>query len=297
MRPRATQLTAREFSRRVEALFALCEECRLCPRECRVNRLAGEKGYCRAGATLRVAHAGPHFGEEAVLVGSHGSGTIFFSHCGLRCAYCQNADISLSGDGTDMSAEECAGAMLRLQELGCHNINLVTPTHYAPLIADSLLRAVQKGLRLPLVWNCGGYERVEALRLLDGIVDIYMPDIKYSRQDTAEQFSRAPDYFDRAKEAIREMHRQVGTLTVKDGRAVRGLLVRHLVLPEDAAGTEEVLRFIAEEISPDTYVNVMAQYRPCRNLPPPLDRRITRHEYHAAVQCAVRLGLIRGLGL
>jgi putative pyruvate formate lyase activating enzyme len=230
-----------------------------------------------------------------VLVGRGGSGTIFFTGCNLHCVFCQNYEISQLGQGREITAEELAAWMLHLQEIGCENINLVTPTHQAPQIVAALALAREGGLRLPIVWNCGGYESVEALQLLSGIVDIYMPDFKYGDSQVAARYSDAPGYFEAAQGALREMHRQVGDLEVVDGVARRGLLVRHLVLPGGLAGTEEVLRFIAEEISRGTFVNIMAQYYPTYRAWefPELSRRITREEYRKALELARRLGLIR----
>ncbi|MCR4418814.1 MAG: radical SAM protein [Clostridia bacterium] len=270
--------------------------CNICPHACGVNRLAGETGKCRAGARAAVADYGPHFGEEAVLVGRHGSGTVFFGHCNLRCVFCQNWEISHGGAGRVVSEEELAGVLLDLQDMGCHNLNLVTPTHFVPQILGALAIGLERGLSLPLVYNCGGYEAVETLVLLDGVVDIYMPDFKYWNEEPAARYSGAPDYPERAREALKEMHRQVGDLVVgPDGLAVRGLLVRHLVLPDNLAGTEQILRFIAGELSRHTFVNIMAQYYPAHKAGryPPLDRRLTREEYAAALAAAREAGLTR----
>lgn len=270
--------------------------CTLCPRMCKVDRLAGEKGYCRTGRKAVVASYGPHFGEESPLVGRRGSGTIFFSYCNLFCVFCQNYDISHGGEGTPIGAEDLAEIMLSLQAAGCHNINLVTPTHVVCQILEALPAAIEKGLQIPIVYNCGGYERVSALKLLDGIVDIYMPDFKFWDNAWAERFCYAGDYRERAMEALREMHRQVGDLEIDEaGVAVRGLLVRHLVMPGGVAGTEEVMRFLAAEISRDTYVNVMDQYRPCweANKTPAINRRITGEEYEQALDMARKAGLHR----
>ena len=239
--------------------------CTLCPRRCRVDRTAGETGYCRTGYQAVVASYNAHFGEEAPLVGKNGSGTIFFSHCNLLCNFCQNFAISHLGEGEPMDDRRLADAMLELQRQGCHNINLVTPSHVVPQILAAVRLAAEQGLMLPLVYNCGGYDRVETLQLLDGIVDLYMPDFKFWNSETAEDTCNAPDYPDVARRAILEMHRQVGDLHVDDasGLAQRGLLVRHLVLPGGLAGTANVMHFLAGEVSRDTYVNLMSQYRPC----------------------------------
>ncbi|HAF71346.1 MAG: Radical SAM domain protein [Acetothermia bacterium 64_32] len=288
-------LSCRELLARAEALRELASPCRLCPRGCGVRRAQGERGACRAGLSPWVASFGPHFGEERVLVGHGGSGTIFFSGCNLHCAFCQNYEISQLGQGREIPLEELAAWMLKLQEIGCENVNLVTPTHQAPQIVGAIALAREAGLRLPIVWNCGGYESVEALRLLSGIVDIYMPDFKYGDSQAAARYSDAPGYFEAAQVALREMHRQVGDLEIRDGVARRGLLVRHLVLPGGLAKTEEVLRFLAEEISRETFINIMAQYYPTYRAweYPELSRRITREEYRHALELARRLGLSR----
>ncbi len=275
----------------------LGKPCRLCPRHCRVDRRRGQFGVCRTGDRAAVASYGPHFGEEPPLVGTYGSGTIFFAHCVLRCVFCQNYEISLSGEGAvSVEPRELAAIMLRLQALGCHNINLVSPTHVTPMVVEALEIAAAQGLRIPLVYNCGGYESSEALRVLEGIVDIYMPDMKYADADTARRLSKAPDYPEHNRAAVLEMHRQVGDLKLDErGVAFRGLLVRHLVLPGNLAGTREVVRFLAEEVSRDTYLNVMAQYRPEHRAwqHPPLDRHIRSEEYRHALQEARAAGLRR----
>jgi putative pyruvate formate lyase activating enzyme len=261
-----------------------------------VNRLAGELGFCQVGALPFVASFGPHFGEEAPLRGRFGSGTIFFASCNLRCLYCQNYEISQLRQGVEITADRLAGMMLTLQDGGCHNINLVTPSHQVPHILEGLLLAAQRGLRIPLVYNTSSYDDLDTLRLLDGIVDIYLPDFKYADAANALEYSKAPSYPDIAKAAIKEMHRQVGDLVLDArGVAVRGVLLRHLVLPGGLAGTAEVMRFLAEEISKDTYVNVMDQYRPCyqASLHPPLDRGITTEEFEEAVRLTKASGLHR----
>lgn len=274
----------------------ILRECCLCPRECRVDRLAGQKGKCQVTREVVVSSYGPHFGEEAPLVGGHGSGTIFFAYCNLKCTFCQNYTISHLGEGTEATSDELAGMMLSLQAQGCHNINLVSPTHVVPYILAALEIAAGKGLSVPLVYNTGGYDSRETLRLLDGIIDIYMPDMKYSDARTAEQLSGIKDYPRANQAAVREMHRQVGNLQMDEqGVAERGLLVRHLVLPNRLAGTEEVIRFLAQEISRDTYLNIMAQYHPCYKAfdLPQLSRRITDKEFSEAIELAHRYGLNR----
>ncbi|RLI78880.1 radical SAM protein [Archaeoglobales archaeon] len=284
-----------ELKDRIETLYNILESCELCPRKCGVNRLEGEKGFCKADE-LMVSSYFPHFGEEDPLVGVHGSGTIFLTHCNLGCIYCQNYEISHLGVGEVVSEERVAKMMLELQALGCHNINLVTPTHYAPQLVKAIAIAAEKGLRSPVVWNCGGYENVEIIKLLDGIVDIYMPDIKYSSSEVAKKYSFAPDYFERCKEAVKEMHRQVGDLKIQNGIAYRGLLIRHLVLPNNLAGSEEILRFI-RSLSKDSYVNIMSQYRPEGEAfkYEELSRRPTREEFMKVIELAKKLGLTRGL--
>lgn len=282
---------------RVEVLSEILKECRLCPRECRVNRVDGELGYCGAPSELMVSSAFPHFGEEPPLVGYHGSGTIFLTHCNLLCIFCQNYDISHQGRGERISISDLARTMVKLQDLGCHNINFVTPTHFTPQIVSSLPEAIERGLRLPIVYNCSGYESIEVIKLLEGIVDIYMPDIKYMDERFAKKFSNASDYPKVVKNVLKEMHRQVGELKTNAlGIAERGLLIRHLVMPNGIASSEAVLRFIAEELSVHSYVNIMDQYYPQyrANEYPEINRRITHKEYVEAIQIAKRFKLYRG---
>ena len=274
-----------ELSKRADDLYAHLKSCDLCPRMCAVDRTAGETGYCRVGEKAIVSSYGPHPGEEPELVGRKGSGTIFFAACNLLCIFCQNADISHGMKGAEQTDEQIAEKMLRLQAMGCHNINLVTPTHFVPQIARALAVAAEMGLRLPIVYNSGGYDRVEILRELDGIIDIYMPDMKFSGIVPAEKYMNAPDYPNVVKAALKEMHRQVGDLQIDAyGVATRGLLIRHLVMPGGLAGSEEFARFIAEEVSCNTYVNIMPQYRPehrAREFPE-LVRRDIWEQFHAA---------------
>ena len=294
--PAYLSLTAGELQARAAEAREILRECCLCPRACAANRLEEELGTCGVGAEAMVASSHPHFGEEDPLVGWGGSGTIFFSSCSLRCVFCQNFEISHGMEGRTVSAVELAAMMLRLQGLGCHNINLVTPTHQVPQILEALALAVSAGLRLPLVYNSGGYEAVPTLRLLDGIVDIYMPDFKFADPAPAATYLDAPDYPEVAKAAIREMHRQVGDLVLdEDGIARRGLLVRHLVMPGGLAGTRAVMRFLAREVSRDTYVNIMAQYHPCGLAfrYPAIARPITAIEYREALAAAAAEGIHR----
>ncbi len=292
------RLDAGELRDRAEAAAALLSPCTLCPRRCRIRRHEGRIGPCRIGAVARVASYGPHHGEEPPLSGTRGSGTVFLSGCNLHCAYCQNADISREAAGVPVSAEGLAAIVLDLASRGCHNVNFVSPTHVMPQVLAGLAVAGREGLDLPVVWNCGGYESVEALRLLDGVVDVYMPDFKYGDEIEGRRLSGVRSYPARAKAALREMHRQVGDL-VLDGRglAVRGLLVRHLVLPGGRSDTATVLRFLARELSPDTWVNVMDQYRPAGSdlSTVGLDRRPTASELADASLAARRAGLHRGI--
>jgi putative pyruvate formate lyase activating enzyme len=283
-----------ELREKVAGACAMLEHCNLCARYCGVDRRAGQKGYCRTGDRPVVSSFGPHFGEESPLVGRHGSGTIFLTSCNLLCVFCQNCDISHFQEGETSTPEEIAGQMLYLQKKGCHNINFVTPTHQMPFLVNAVEIAAFGGLRVPIVWNCGGYESLEALSLLEGIVDIYMPDFKFWKEDSAIRFCQAPGYPEAARSSLREMHRQVGDLLMDDeGIALRGLLVRHLVMPEDVCGTREIAEWIAREISPGTYFNCMAQYRPCHRSSEfaELRRRITEKEYRQALAWAKEYGL------
>jgi putative pyruvate formate lyase activating enzyme len=277
---------------RAERLHASLKSCEVCPRRCRVNRLEGEIGFCGVGAEALFASAGPHFGEEDVLVGRGGSGTIFFAGCNLGCIFCQNYGISHSRDGRPVGPEDIARAMLRLERMGCCNVNFVTPTHVTPQMMKAILIARERGLRAPIVYNCGGYEALDTLRALDGFIEIYMPDAKYADGEAARELSSAPDYPEVNRAALREMHRQVGDLAIEGGLATRGLLVRHLVLPNGMAGSRAVLDFL-KELSPRTYVNVMAQYRPCYRAHecPKINRHPTPAEFHEAYAYAARLGL------
>ncbi|MCJ7646485.1 radical SAM protein [bacterium] len=285
------------LKKRKEKLNKLLEKCHLCPRKCLVNRLQDEKGFCGAGRRVVVSSYNLHFGEEPPISGYRGSGTIFFTHCNLRCCFCQNYPISQLGNGQEVDISELATMMTKLQKLGAHNINFVTPTHFVPPIVEALEVAVGEGLKIPLVYNSGGYDSVETLQLLDGIVDIYMPDAKYSSPETARRYSKADDYFEVNKKALLEMHRQVGDLKMdKEGIANRGLLIRHLVMPEDVVGSRKVLEFIAKNISQNTYMSIMAQYHPAHLAFefPELSRRISKREYDAVLKMADELGLERG---
>lgn len=281
---------------KIDAAYEILRRCTLCPRTCLVDRHHGELGACRTGDQPVVSSYGPHFGEEDPLVGSHGSGTIFFTHCNLYCLFCQNYEISHGGDGEEITLADLAAAMLYLQKRGCHNINFVTPSHQVYQILAALPAAIAGGLKTPLVYNTGGYDARETLRLLDGVADIYMPDFKFWDPEVAGDFCSAEDYPEIARQAVKEMHRQVGDLALDDhGVARRGLLVRHLVLPDGLAGTKEVMEFLAREISPHTYVNVMGQYRPCGRAAehPTLRNFLTGPEHQKAQRLAREAGLTR----
>ncbi len=281
------------FSKAVQQLWERINPCILCPRECEVYRSKGETGFCGIGDMPVVSSVGPHFGEESVLVGAGGSGTIFFAGCNLGCVFCQNFDISHHRQGSRMTIKQLAQSMLELQNHGCSNINFVTPTHVVPAITAGIELARKGGLTLPIVYNTGGYDSVEMLKLLEGFVDIYMPDMKYSDSEVAEELSAAPDYPEVNFAAVKEMHRQVGDLRVKNGLAARGLLVRHLVLPENLAGSLKIIDFLAEQISTSTTINVMEQYRPCykASLHPKINRRPTPEEIESVRRYAIEKGL------
>ena len=285
-----------ELEERLEKLFALMATCELCPRQCKVRRLEGENGICQTGMRAKVASYNPHFGEEAPLVGRSGSGTIFMSSCNLFCSFCQNYEISHLGQGVEADAGQLAAMMVSLQRQGCHNINFVTPSHVVPQIIAALPQAVAKGLNVPLVYNSSGYDSVATLKILEGIFDIYMPDFKFWSEESGKRYAKASDYPEVARRALREMHRQVGDLVLDDaGVAVRGLLVRHLVMPGGLDETRSIMQFLAQELSVDTYVNVMDQYRPCglARQYPPIDRGLNGAEYREALDAAREAGLHR----
>lgn len=287
-----------ELRARAQEAVAGLAQCRVCPRDCAVDRLADKTGVCKTGRYARVSSYFPHFGEEDCLRGWRGSGTIFFAWCNLRCVFCQNFEISQEGVGVETSPERLATMMLDLQAQGVHNINLVTPEHVVPQVLEALVIAVERGLRLPLVYNTSAYDSPESLRLLDGVVDIYMPDFKFWTPQLAQRYLKAKDYPEAARQAILEMHRQVGDLVIdENGLAQRGLLLRHLVMPGFLEETKAILRFVAEEVSPNTYVNLMDQYYPAGRVDAQhyaeLNRRLTRSEYAEAVSYAQTLGLTR----
>ena len=294
--PSYLNLSKKELTARIEKLFKIMENCEICPRKCHVNRLKDEKGFCRLGKLPMVSAFHPHFGEESPLVGSYGSGTIFLTSCNLACAYCQNYEISQLRIGEEISFEKLAEMMISLQNRGCHNINFVTPTPQVPQIVKVVAIAIEKGLKIPLVYNTSSYDSIEVLKLLDGIFDIYLPDARYSDDKIALKYSNAPRYFEVMKSAIKEMHRQVGDLVLNEnGIALRGVLVRHLVLPNDLAGSEKIFEFIAKEVSTNAFVNVMSQYYPQSRAFefPELSRRITDKEYQEAIKLAKKADLKR----
>ena len=285
-----------ELKKRVEKTVNLLKQCQICPRRCKVNRLENEKGICKVGRLPMVSSYNPHFGEESPLVGTQGSGTIFLTSCNLGCIFCQNYDISHLGEGYEISIERFAKMMIELQNIGCHNINFVTPTHVVPQILEALPIAVEMGLKIPLVYNTGGYDIIETLMIIEGIFDIYMPDFKFTDSDIANRFCKARDYPEVAMKAIKEMHRQVGDLVINNhGIAERGLIVRHLIMPNELPGTRKVMHFLANEISNNTYVNIMDQYRPCglAHKYPEINRRITTEEFSNAINVAREEGLTR----
>ncbi|MFH0947433.1 MAG: radical SAM protein [Elusimicrobiota bacterium] len=285
---------------------ALLKKCSICPRNCNVNRLKNELGFCKIGRNPKISSYNLHFGEEPPISGVNGSGTIFFTGCNLRCVFCQNYPISQLHNGNEITISKLAGIMITLQNQNAHNINLVTPTHVVPQIIETILAAKKKGLKLPVVYNSGGYEKIETLKSLEGIVDIYMPDAKYSNDNIAERYSAAKNYLEINKAALKEMYRQVGNLQIKNGIATKGLLIRHLVLPKNIAGSRKVFEFIAKEISPKTYISIMAQYHPAAfGEPrlrrtnktddfPELRRKTTGKEYQQVLNWADELGFVNG---
>lgn len=290
-------LESGELLNRVRTAYSALKSCELCPRKCKVNRLAGEKGFCFLGKEAMVSSYNLHHGEEPPISGNRGSGTIFFTSCNMRCIFCQNYPISQLRHGKVSAPHELARMMISLQNDGCHNINLVTPSHVVPQFIAGLYVAATKGLNIPIVYNSSGYDGIESLKLLDGVVDVYMPDIKYSSNKNAETFSGATDYWDVVRPVIKEMYRQVGELKLdEDGVAIKGLLIRHLVLPENVSGTDKVLEFIADEISTETYISLMSQYFPAHKAVthPIMHRRVNHMEFQHAVDTFHKLGLKNG---
>ncbi len=289
-------LKSGELEKRTRQALSNLGECRMCPHQCGTDRTAGETGFCQIGAMAMYSSFGAHFGEERPISGTKGSGTVFFSGCNMRCIYCQNFEVSQGLEGHGVTGEFLALFFLSLQEEGCHNINLVTPSHVVPQILEAVLIAAREGLKIPLVYNSGGYDSLSTLQLLDGIIDIYMPDIKYSDNRTALELSKVKNYWHTCQKAVREMFRQVGNLrTNRRGIAQRGLLIRHLVLPGGLSGTAEVMRFISRDISKDAVVNLMDQYRPCASASsrPPLDRPLYPEEFQEALEHARAAGLTK----
>lgn len=292
--PSYLNLSENQWLERLDKAYDMLKECRVCPHRCGVNRLENQKGYCRTGKYAVVSSYFPHLGEERPIRGRRGSGTVFFSYCNLRCVYCQNYTISQLGEGEEMSSHELAEVFLALQRLGCHNLNLVTPSHVVPQILHALYLAVKKGFRLPVVYNTSSYDSLESLKLLDGIVDVYLADFKYGDDQKGKKYSKVKNYYQVALEAIKEMHRQVGDLqTDEDGIAVRGVLIRHLVLPNKLADTHKVVQAL-KSISPNMAINVMEQYRPYYKAYEytELDRRISYEEYREALNLASGLRLV-----
>lgn len=282
------------LKKRADKSKELLESCTLCPRNCKVNRLKNKNGACCTGRNVKIASASPHFGEERPLVGKHGSGTIFFSSCNLMCCFCQNYEISHYNEGYEVTGEQLAAIMLSLKKEGCHNINFVTPGHAVPQILEALVIAVEKGFNIPLVYNSGGYDKKETLEFLENVIDIYMPDFKFWDSGIAEKYTEVKDYSEKAQTALIEMYRQAGDLNLDySGIAVHGLLVRHLVMPNNLAGTEEIMNFIASKISKDTYVNIMSQYYPCYRAKQfqEINTRITKAEYENAKLAAKKAGI------
>lgn len=281
-------------SKQTQDLLAFC---RLCPRECKINRLKDEKGFCKTGIRARVYNFLAHHGEEPAISGSRGSGTIFFSGCNMSCIYCQNHEFSQKEGGREVDSLTLADYMLQLQKLGCHNINLVSPTHVMPQILDSLSIAISRGLEIPLVYNTGGYESAEIIALLEGIIDIYLPDMRYADSDIAKKYSLAPDYPCYNQQTVKEMHRQAGIAKLNaEGIIESGLIIRHLVLPNSLSGTEKIMKFIAEELSSKTYISLMSQYSPYYQAEsyPEINRRITQGEYRKAEEIMRGYGLYNG---
>ena len=286
-----------KLNKAAEEISHMLESCSICPRKCGVNRLKNEKGFCKTGLKAKVYSFMQHRGEEPPISGTCGSGTIFFAYCNMGCAYCQNYEFSQLGQGREVEEEELASLMLQLQKMGCHNINLVTPTHVLPQILKALIIAVSGGLNIPLVYNSSGYELAEIIKLLDGIVDIYLPDMRYADNENAIKYSLVPDYPRYNQTAVKEMHHQVGVAQInKEGIIRKGLIIRHLVLPENISGTDKIMRFIAKELSTDTYISLMSQYLPYYKAKEikPISRRLTKDEYAAAKEAMEKNGLFNG---
>jgi len=286
-----------KLEKAIDQAFGLLGSCTLCPRKCKVNRLNNELGFCKTGLRARVCSFMPHHGEEPPISGEFGSGTIFFSHCNMSCVYCQNYEFSQLAEGKEISSEELAGMMLQLQDMKCHNINFVSPTHVMPQILKALLIAIPQGLKIPLVYNTSGYDLPEVIKLLDEIIDIYLPDMRYADEETALKYSQAPDYPKHNQLSVKEMQRQVGIAKISTAGIIKkGLIIRHLVLPENISGTEKIMEFIARRVSPETYISLMSQYFPVYKADEfkELARRITLEEYSAAQEIMHKYGLYNG---
>lgn len=286
-----------KLRRVAQETFRMLEACKICPRKCGVNRLEDELGFCRTGSKAKVCSFMPHHGEEPPISGVRGSGTIFFTDCNMSCVYCQNYQFSQLGEGREVEEEELASFMIQLQNMGCHNINLVTPTHVMPQILKALLVAISLGLEIPLCYNTGGYDLPEIIELLDGIVDIYLPDMRYGNHESAIKYSGAPDYPKYNQESVKLMHKQVGVPEFDTEEVIkRGLIIRHLVLPNNLSGTEKIMKFLAEEVSKDCYISLMSQYHPCYKAAqyPEIARRLTTEEYAFACEIMQKYGLENG---
>lgn len=286
-----------DLDKKIKEAYSLLENCQICPRKCRVNRLKNEKGYCRVGLNPMVCSYMPHRGEEPPISGTKGSGAIFFSYCNLKCSYCQNYRFSQEGEGQEISIEKLGDIMLGLQKSGCHNINLVTPTHFMPQILKALKIAIEKGLNIPLVYNTSGYELPEIIKMLDGIVDIYLTDMRYAENKNAVKYSKAPDYPKYNQESVKEMYRQVGESQFDENNIIKkGLIIRHLVLPENIAGTDKIMQFISQKLSKKVYISLMSQYQPYYEAHkyPEISRPINQQEYQEAVNCLTKYGLENG---
>jgi len=287
------EIGLKEIEKRVILFLEKIKKCNICGWECNINRYL-QKSHCKSGIELKISSYGPHYGEEKIISGKKGSGTIFFTNCSMKCIYCQNYDISQIGNGYNISEEELSNIMLKLQEIGCHNINLVTPTHFLPQILKGIYIAIKSGLKIPFVYNCGGYENVETIKLLEGIIDIYMPDAKYGNNEIGKKYSGIPDYWDKCKKALIEMKKQVGDIVLNEEKvAVKGLLIRHLILPNNISSSENVLKFIKDELGENTWISLLSQYHPEYKayIYPEINRRITFEEYNEVVELTYKLGL------
>jgi putative pyruvate formate lyase activating enzyme len=287
------EIELKEIERKVNLFCEKLKRCDICGWKCNINRYS-QISHCKSGIELKISSYGPHYGEESIISGENGSGTIFFTNCSMKCIYCQNYDISQIGNGYNISIESLSNIMLKLQEFGCHNINLVTPTHFIPQILKGIYYAIKNGLKIPFVYNCGGYENIETIKLLEGIIDIYMPDAKYGNNELAKKYSGIVDYWDKCKKALIEMKKQVGDIILNEKKvAIKGLLIRHLILPNNISSSENVLKFIRDELGENTWISLLSQYHPEYKayLYPEINRRITFSEYNEVVELTYKLGL------